>query len=676
MVLKWRRAFCKSISKEDDTRGSPIIKEKLEPDPSPRLGSRFGGIFSNPSTPRMKSKPAVNVSVPSSSAPQSPKLRCRTRESSDLFTQSQSTPSSPRSPSAFNLLKLSINRAPKSRCGICLQKMNSEQGTAMFTAECGHTFHFPCMSAAVNKHGALTCLICNSTWKEPPLLPSDEPYQGRIRTRNRSEAVARDSNPKNSSRCLLKVYNDDEPLSFPAFGVRFNPIIESDEIDEEETDDFPNFLAESSRSFEISLSPEAASISVTKSSETCAVVLKIRAPAVPARRAPIDLVMVLNVGRSITFEKLHLLKKSMRLMLSSLSESDRLSIVAFSAAASKRLLPLRRMNTAGKRSARRIIDAVVALDTAATCATDALKKAAKVISDRREKNPTAGIVLLSDGHRNAAVVSSTTFTGIPLHSVNLTAAVDAADGNTFAKCISGLLSVAVQDLNVKLEFRASSAPAGVAAVYSHEIKPALLAGGGSGWFRTGGFRSGEEREFLIELKSGPSRRREQRRVLFIQCSYKDPLTLQSVRHDDQVALPVPPPRAGGSSTHLKCLFITTRAVAESKRLVQRNDVVGAKRMLVSGRALVLKSGSSSDPDSVVQFVRRLDAELAELSWTEQGQLVGRSNSGSEAGSVEDKPEPLTPTSAWRAAERLAKVAIMRKSLNRVSDLHGFEDARF
>ena len=39
-------------------------------------------------------------------------------------------------------------------------------------------------------------------------------------------------------------------------------------------------------------------------------------------------------------------------------------------------------------------------------------------------------------------------------------------------------------------------------------------------------------------------------------------------------------------------------------------------------------------------------------------------------------EPLTPTSAWRAAEQLAKVAIMRKSMNRVSALHGFVNARF
>ncbi|KAM1120112.1 hypothetical protein TB2_044156 [Malus domestica] len=44
--------------------------------------------------------------------------------------------------------------------------------------------------------------------------------------------------------------------------------------------------------------------------------------------------------------------------------------------------------------------------------------------------------------------------------------------------------------------------------------------------------------------------------------------------------------------------------------------------------------------------------------------------------VDENGEPLTPSSAWREAEKLAKVAIMKKSLNRVSDLHGFENARF
>ena len=40
-----------------------------------------------------------------------------------------------------------------------------------------------------------------------------------------------------------------------------------------------------------------------------------------------------------------------------------------------------------------------------------------------------------------------------------------------------------------------------------------------------------------------------------------------------------------------------------------------------------------------------------------------------AGLVDENGEPLTPTSAWRAAKKLAKVAIMKKSMNRVSDFN-------
>lgn len=566
--------------------------------------------------------------------------------------------------------------------------MKTGQGTAIFTAECGHSFHFPCISTHMRKQGSLTCPICNFTWKEINHFNTDHHQNPPSRDGGikRGSSLGRsDSISKTDKKCILKVYNDDEPLSSPTSGARFNPIPEFDET-EEGNEEFPGFFVmknvvasemKKTTSMEVALLSEAAVVSVGKTSETYAVVLKLKAPAAPQRRAPIDLVTVLDVSSNVTGDKLHLMRRVMRMVVSSLSAADRLSIVAFSTT-SKRLLPLRRMNTAGRRSARRIIDAVVSLEGGATSATDSLKKAAKVIEDRREKNPTASIMLFSDGHRNGQRVSTTRFANsdIPVHSVNLSACLNyAPPDDTFAKCIAGLLSVVMQNLKVQLGFTTGSAPAEISAVYSYTGRPAFV-GSGSSWSRVGDLHSEEERELLIELKVPSSLGGAHRRLSF-RCSYKDPSTQQTT-YDKERCLPIPRPRAVGSSTRdiqrIRCLFVTTRAVAESRRLAERNDVPGAQQMLSSARSLVLQSGSGSGEE----FVRGLEAELAELNWRRQDQMLTRrrSNHEREGAAAEDKADALTPTSAWRAAERLAKVAIMRKSLNRVSDLHGFENARF
>ncbi|XP_073125323.1 probable E3 ubiquitin-protein ligase EDA40 [Henckelia pumila] len=685
MVLGWRRAFCTSTSK-DQKQDSTIIGDASDPVPSPRLRSRFGGFFSNPSTPRLETQPVSGpslrcrttvmppeegthaVAVPTnSSAPQSVKLHCKTGNSPRFFNRS--TPSSPRSPSTFSLLKSSL-RLAKSRCGLCLQGVKTGGGTpAIFTAECGHSFHFPCISSYLKKQGSsLACPVCNSAWKEMHLLNSEsfKKFYQEDRVRRESEAKE-SSNPKSSERrCTLKVYNDDEPLSSRTSCARFNPIPESDET-EEESDEFTGFYGSKNMKIwndmgrscvEISFSPEVAVVSVGKTSETHALSLKIKAPAAPVRSTPVDLVTVLNVSRSVTGEKLHLMKRAMRLVVSSLYAADRLSIVAFSTT-SKRLLPLRRMSTAGKKSARMIIDAVGSLDCAASSPTDSLKKAAKVIEDRREKNPSVTILLFTDGHRNDPVSSSSrlSHTKIPIHSFNLSACVQSPP-DSFAKYINSILSISIQELEIQLVQTPGSPPYDIPAAYSYTGRPALIGSGSIG-FRVGDFHSEEEKEVLVELKV-PSLAPRTHRFLSVRCSYKDPSTLQRI-HDKETFLPLPRPRASTRETkRLKCLFLATRAVAESRRMVERKDIVGAQHMIASATALVAHSGE--------EFVRLLESELSELNQTQQR----RKNSHEREAGM----EPITPTSAWRTAERLAKVAIMKKSLNRVSDLHGFEDARF
>ncbi|KAL7101599.1 hypothetical protein ACP275_08G063800 [Erythranthe tilingii] len=687
MVLGWRRAFCTSIPKDQET-DSPIIREK-QPDPAPNLRSRFTGFFSDPPTPRLnQSQPAPSqtlrcrttatppcaAAAPASTnkSAGSPKLKCKTTRNNPRLFFHRSAPSSPRSPSTFSLLKSTL-RLSKSRCGICLQGVKAGEGTAILTAECGHSFHFPCLSGQMKKQVSLTCPVCSVTWKEMHLLKNNNHTKGD----NHGHHVVVDK------RLLaLKVYNDDEPISSPISSAGFNT------IPEEGGEDFPGFfvaknlvpaaeMETESSCVEVALFPEAAVVSVGKTSETYAVVLKLKASAAPPpRRAPVDLVAVLDVGRSVAAaDKLQLMRRVMRMVVSSLSAADRLSIVAFSTT-SKRLLPLRRMTAAGKRSARRIIDAVVALDCGAASATDAVKKAAKVIEDRREKNPAASILVLSDGHHNGRRITSARFahSEIPVHSVNLNACLNAPPDDTLINSIIGLLSDVTQDFKIQLGFTSGSAAAEISAVYTYTGKTGFV-GSGSSWCRVGSFHSGEERELLIELKV-PLSLRGAHRLLSFRSSYKDPSTQQTIC-DKERALSIPRPRAVGSSTRdtqrLRCLFITTRAVAESRRMAERNDVAGAHHMLASARALIVQSGSGSSGE---EFVRGLEAEMAELNLKRRNNHEREAAAAAPISRADDKAEPLTPTSAWRAAERLAKVAMMRKSLNRVSDLHGFENARF
>ncbi|XP_057491621.1 E3 ubiquitin-protein ligase WAV3-like [Actinidia eriantha] len=699
MVVGWRRAFGTSVSRDRDSKEAKE-GENSNSNPSPRFGSKFG-FFSNPSTPRLQSQPVLNPGLrcrtvttadsPTDSAPESPKLQSKTKNSPRFFHRSN--PSSPRSPSTFSLLKSSL-RLHRSRCGICLHSLKTGQGTAIFTAECSHGFHFPCIAAHLKQHSNLVCPVCGTTWKEIPVLTSQNKKPDLKDKKKEPADVTAKNERKQSARPDLKVYNDDEPLMSPKSMTRFNPIPELDENENEEengAEEFQGFFVNaspikqqnlSSRNVDAMLLPEAALVSLGRGYETYAVVLKVRAPPTPAknvRRVPIDLVTVLDVGDAMTADKVQMLRRAMRLVVWSLSDADRLSIVAF-AAGSKRLLPLRRMTATGRLSARRIIDALVS-SQGTSSASDALKKAAKVLEDRRERNPVASILLLSEGpdshssttakqRRQPWVVSTTRFAHleIPVHSVGFSHGDEFGQTpeDAFAKFISGLLSVVVTDLRLQLTFPSGSPPAEIAAVYSCSGSPAAL---GSGSSRIGNLYAEEERELLIELKV-PSSTSRAHHVLSVRCCHNDPSTQDLIYGKEQLLL-VPRLHAVRSSTpsieRLRGLFLTTRAVAESRLLLERNHHTAANHMLSSARALLIQSKSASADE----FIRRLDAELSELQRRRTAEREGVVPTW-----VDDKGEPLTPTSAWRAAERLAKVAIVRRSMNRVSDLNGFENARF
>lgn len=562
------------------------------------------------------------------------------------------------------------------------------QKMAIYTAECSHTFHFPCIASHVRKQGSLICPICSTNWKHVPLLAAytrnQQSEEAQIQIANTPTNKTPVASPKLQD---LTSYADDEQLV---------PISDRDDEQEHEVEEFRGFFVNpissddaftfnvrDSTAVDLSLLPEAAVISQGRTHYTYAVVLKVKAPPPPhvpdaARRAPIDLVTVLDVSGSMSGAKLEMMKRAMRLVIASLGSADRLSILAFSAAPN-RLLPLRRMTAQGQRAARRIIDRLSC--SHGSSMAEALKEATRVLEQRRERNPVASIILLSDGQDDAVPANSETnhrhgsahptryaHVEIPVHSTGFSRK---PDENAFSKCVAGLLSVVVQDLRIQIGFAPGSDPAEITAIYSCNESPTYL---GSGCILLGDFYAEEEKELLVEIQV-PVSRVGSNYVISGKCSRKDPATQELIYGKEQTLL-VPRPQTIRSGSprvdRLRSVFISSRAVAESRRLIEHNELSSAMQLLSSARALLLQS--SSEP--AVDYLRSLEAELSEVQWRRQYQLR-RSTEEREIGLfVDENGEPLTPTSAWTAAQKLAKVAHMKKSFCRVSDLHGFENARF
>ncbi|KVH99673.1 probable E3 ubiquitin-protein ligase EDA40 isoform X1 [Cynara cardunculus var. scolymus] len=764
MGTGWRRAFCTTIPR-NSSDSSVLGDVQQNPNPTPRSSGKLAffktSSASNPSTPRLQSNWSLrsrnsnngggaddtvtdsNVSTPrlrlraktndksdgggddggkfQSSVIDNlnitPRLRCKTNMKKPKSSLLGSNPSSPRSP--FSIFKSSLGFS-RSNCGLCLQSVKTGHKTAIFTAECSHTFHFPCISKHVKKEKVLECPICKSAWRDGSFLAihklqsnneieklNDDKTENSITTPKSKHDLSR-----SQETCVKpKAYDDDEPLRTPrAGGGGIIPIPEAVEenedvdVDEEFKGFFVNPVSSSTadefrrdfKNVEVMLMSEVAVISSTQSHETYAVVLKVKAPPPSppvgaahmlnqSRRAPIDLVAVLDVSASMGGAKLQMLKRAMRLVISSLGSTDRLSIVAFSASP-KRLLPLRRMTSKGQRSARRIIDQLTC--SRGTCAGEALRKATKVLEDRRERNPVASIILLSDGQEEHVTdnnnsnqrqpschVSSTRFAHveIPVHTLEKKPSGyshqtnDPAE-NAFTKCVGGLLSVVAQDLRIQLGVAPGSDPAQITAVYSCNGKPTVL---NSGSVRFGDLYAEEEREVLVEMRV-PRSNSGSHHVLSARCSYNDPATQETVYGGEKALLVARAQTVRSSCSpkieRLRNLFIATRAVAESRLLVEHNKLTTAHHLLSSARGLLMQSISAEE------FVKGLESELMDVEWRVQYQQQMVQQQGVMM--VDENGEPLTPTSAWRAAEKLAKVAVMKKSMNRVSDLHGFENARF
>ncbi|KAJ4849794.1 hypothetical protein Tsubulata_029045 [Turnera subulata] len=581
-------------------------------------------------------------------------------------TNWDSRPMTP-TPSSNGLrLSKSGSKSSKQTCSICLTKMKQGGGQAIFTAECSHSFHFHCIASNV-KHGNQICPVCRAKWKEIPLqAPTLDPLPGRTAINAvgwpQNDALMtvvhrpprRDSNRRHVVPLLQapepSIYNDDECLDFQTTFSDRNP-------DSKNARD----------AVEVKAYPEVSAASRSCHYDRFSVLINVKAPMTitkqnPRRnqinlpqlsqtpRAPVDLVTVLDISGSMAGTKLALLKRAMGFVIQNLGSNDRLSVIAFSSTA-RRLFPLCRMTDTGRQQALQAVNSLVA--HGGTNIAEGLRKGAKVMEDRREKNPVASIILLSDGQDTYTVSSSgsnqpqpnyrlllplsmhgTENSGfqIPVHAFGFGADHDASSmhfiseisGGTFsfieteaviqdafAQCIGGLLSVVVQELQVGVEcvhpsIRLGSVKAGNYPVHWMDASRA-------GLIEVGDLYADEERDFLVSINVPAETFGHKTRLLKVKCSYKDPLTKEVTTLENEVHLDRPE-NAGEVAVSIEVdrqrnRLQAAEAMSRARTVAEQGDLAAAVSILEDCRKALSETVSAKSHD---RLCVALDAELKEM----------------------------------------------------------------
>ncbi|XP_042463453.1 E3 ubiquitin-protein ligase WAV3-like [Zingiber officinale] len=340
----------------------------------------------------------------------------------------------------------------KRLCPICLEPLSCGDGSAdpasnqkIFTAQCMHVFHFPCIASNV-RHGSVTCPICRAQWSQLPrelTIPSINNSDPILRILDDSIATSRFNR-----RSFLHTtrYNDDDPVEFEATTEAGN------------------------RRLRLTIIPALPRTALSPRQNTSPNRQKRAYLSVKlSYQQATDLVLVASPNGP----HLRLLKQYMALVVFSLRPIDRLAIVTYSTTAT-RALPLRRMSSQGKRAALQVIDRIFYLGEAEPA--EGLRKGLKILEDRTHHNPLANILHLSDSPTRSYVCRDLQFP-IPIHRFHIGFGFGMSNGlamHEFEEFLARLLGGTIRETQLRI-------------------------GAEGGWISLGDLRGGEEKRIPLDL---------------------------------------------------------------------------------------------------------------------------------------------------------------------------------
>ncbi|XP_024526057.1 uncharacterized protein LOC112344835 [Selaginella moellendorffii] len=572
--------------------------------------------------------------------------------------------SGPRSASGRRSKSTGRRNMREGMCSICLDPMAPGAGHALFTAECSHMFHFSCIASNV-RHGNRVCPVCRAKWidlpwqqvkETPPELRShhSQPFVShgnyhvdpvlRILNESIQRERARYSRMISASRADNRsdpaVYDDDEEC-----GSIHNVSVDPREI---LSQDFQH-QAPPSRVPKIAAFTECGSVQADQSRNPFTVLVNLKASssssggsATGSARAPIDLVTVLDVSGSMAGSKLALVKSAMEFVIGQLGPRDRLSVISFATNAA-RLFPLKRMDDTNKRRAVRAVHALVA--SGGTNIGDALKKAGKVLGDRRHRNAVSSVILLSDGQDTSAFFSSNllrqSLSAVyrhmpPVHAFGvgsdhdaptLHAIAEATSGtfsfvhaaaavrDAFAQCIGGLLSVVSQGVEVWLH--AAAAWVKILRVENGGFESWVSGDGSSALVTLGDLYAEEERDVLVQIELGACAEAESIEIFRIGCRYRDALEPGEVAEAGSTSISVRRPAIVQSSSQTASLevdrqrnrLLVSETMASAGNLADAGNLEAAQDAISASRSRIERSFAFASGDALS---KSLHSELGEV----------------------------------------------------------------
>ncbi|RCV28170.1 hypothetical protein SETIT_5G384000v2 [Setaria italica] len=579
---------------------------------------------------------------------------------SSMFANLFGTKAPPATQNPFWLGNAPPTPPQSSSCCVCHGAIG--RGQATVTSECNHTFHLRCISGSV-------CPVCSAHWRDevtvtpsqprpvlfplPPNLVSPPPPSFNFPPP--SSSFPKPPMPS-STPSPISAFSDDEP-------VEASPLDGWEVVQEHEA-------ANNGVCGELVLKTHCEHPAVARDAvqENFAVLLHAKAPAAAAEaseRAPLDLVTVLDISGSMSGSKLGLLKQAMGFVIDHLGSGDRLSIVTFSCRA-RRIIRLTRMTDGGQAVAKDAVESLIANGT--TNIGDGLRVAAEVLDGRRQRNAVASVILLSDGQDNhhslgqggygafsrarsyidlvpqslrrgdgnRSLTVHTFGFGIDHDAAAMHAIAEATGGtfsfiqdhavvqDSFAQCIGGLLSVAVQEARVAVECLQPGVR--VRTVKSGRYESRVDTDGRTASVDVGELYADEERRFLLLLDvpvaAGDG---STTRLVKVSCTYRDAATRQTVDvscEDAVVKRPVVVVAGMAPSVEVARERFRVEAaedIAAARAAAERGAHGEAARILDRRREASAAAGLAGDARcaALVAELRELSARVADRREYEQ-----------------------------------------------------------